>query len=284
MYQLYKGPSNTSTFSWQQPTCFGKSKITKWDFLRTLSQHLEICISSSCGARGNVFVFNTSWRIFLSWTCPVLFEPMQIYSIHNILWQGVPWLNYKLFEESFPFVYFEPISLVFHLMSPCSCFERDKEQLLLISMPLWFHRPLSSTLIHNLVLNEQSKVITLSLDCLTLFFPPNGIPHWAERSERIFRKKKNKMSEWICHISSYHHLQGTIFDLRVLGKFLSTVCLRNYEGVPCLASTLQKESEDNTTFKSAYQNHYQEEMTKIYYMFTERSVLFVNFWFKSYNQ
>lgn len=92
------------------------------------------------------------------------------------------------------------------------------------------------------------------------------------------------MSEWICDISNHHHLQGTIFDLRVLGKFLSTICQRNYEGVPCLASTLQKQSEDNATSKSAYQNHYQEEMTKIYYMFTERSVLFVNFWFKLYNQ
>lgn len=139
-------------------------------------------------------------------------------------------------------------------------------------------------LIHNLVLNEQSKVITLTLDCLKLFFPPNGNPHWAERSERVFRIRKNKMSGWIYNISNHHHLQGTIFDLWVLGKFLSTICLRDYEGVPCLASTLQKQSEDNTTSKSAYQNHYQEEMTKIYCMFTERSVLFVNFWFKLYSQ
>jgi len=92
------------------------------------------------------------------------------------------------------------------------------------------------------------------------------------------------MSGWICNISNRHHLQGTIFDLRVFGKFLSTICLRNYEGVPCLASMLQRQSEDNATSKSPYQNHYQEEMTKIYYMFTKRSVLFVNFWFKLYSQ
>lgn len=128
-------------------------------------------------------------------------------------------------------------------------------------------------LIHDLVLNEQSKVITVTLDCLKLFFPSNGNPHWAERSERIFRMRKTKMSGWICNISNYHHLQGTIFVLRVLGKFLSTICLKNY-GVPCLASTLQKQSEDNTTSKSAYQNHYQEEMTKIYYMF-DKNILYV---------
>lgn len=78
-------------------------------------------------------------------------------------------------------------------------------------------------LIHNLVLNEQSKAITLTLDCLKLFFPPNGNPHWAERSERVFRMRKNKMSGWICNISNHHHLQGAIFDLWVLGKFLSTI-------------------------------------------------------------
>ena len=139
-------------------------------------------------------------------------------------------------------------------------------------------------LIHNLVLNEQSKVITLTLDCSKLCFQPNGNPRRGERSERMFRIRKNKISAWICNASNHHHLQGTIFDLKVLWKFLSTLCLRNYEGARCLVSTLQEQSKDNTTSKSANQNHYQEEMTKIYYMFTERSVLFVNFWFKLYSQ
>ena len=133
--------------------------------------HLEICVSASSGARGNVFVFNSSWWFFLSWNCPVLFELMQIYSIYNILWQGVQQLNYALYEESFPLFVLNPPPPCFiwcplapvleETVSNCSSFPCHFDFIDLCHLRF----------MHNLVLNEQSKSITLPLDGLKLFFP-----------------------------------------------------------------------------------------------------------------